>query len=158
MQAVDIDLLGTESTPQFFLAAVRKFRLDIGNLTAQIQLGNLLLSGLSFRPEILEADEEIPVFGLVLFGQEILIDLALGGKMVDHVVIHHVIAVRQGQDILPGPELRAHLFIRYRSESPVCGRRKKGQNMQSVDRSFQIIGQYPVQILQVIPEAVRISN
>ena len=119
---------------------------------------HLLFGGLSALPEILIADEQILPRRGVLFFQKILIIRTVGGNMVDHVVKHQIISVRQPFHVLPVSESRIHLRVIHGRKAPVSRRREKGEDVDAAHRILKICGKNLLQVLQIVSHGIGIGD
>ena len=156
---IDIDLLFIKGTPDLLRTTVRKMSLHIGSARLSfINHIHLLFGGLSALPEILIADEQILPRRGVLFFQKILIIRTVGGNMVDHVVKHQIISVRQPFHVLPVSESRIHLRVIHGRKAPVSRRREKGEDVDAAHRILKIGGKNFFQVLQVVSHGIGIGD
>ena len=91
---IQIDLLFAEGAPDFFPGTVRKRCVHVRSSWLSLIDGiHLFLRGLTVFPEILVTDEQVLIFGLILFLQKILIIFAVRRDVIDHKITHQVIAL-----------------------------------------------------------------
>ena len=157
--AVDVDLLLVKGTPDLLRGAVRKMGLHIGSARLSfINHIHLLFGGFSALPEILIADEQILPRGSVLLFQKILIIFAVGRDVIDHVVKHQIIFVRQPLHVLPVPEGRIHLRVVHGCKAPVSRRREKGKDVDAAHRILKVRGKDFLQLLQIVSHGIGIGD
>ena len=91
---IQIDLLFAKGAPDFFPGTVRKRCVHVRSSgLSLIDSIHLFLRGLAVFPEILVTDEQVLIFGLILFLQKILIIFAVRRDVIDHEITHQVIAL-----------------------------------------------------------------
>ena len=131
------------------------FRSSIFALINQV---HIRLSWAIRRPKLVPVEEEVLIGTLVMLFLVIFIILRLTGNMIDHKVKHKIVLVAQAFDIFPIPKSWIYLIIVHRRKATVSCRGEKWQEVNTTYCISKIFLQIFIEILQVISQAVRVSN
>ena len=138
---------------------IRKGNFLLGSsIFALINQVHIRLSGAILRPELVPVEEEILVSTLVMLLLIIFVVFRLTGNVIDHKVKHEIVLFSQAFDIFPISKGWIYLIIVHRRKATVSCRGEKWQEVNTTYCISKIFLQIFIEILQVISQAVRVSN